>query len=60
MNRFAASALLQRDVVELDLGWLLLRDRDGRILAVVNAEAAREKPLTVIVNWTARGTSSGP
>ena len=34
---------------------------DGRrILAVVNAEAAREKPLTVIVNWTARGTSTGP
>ena len=28
--------------------------RDGRrILAVVNAEAARDKPLTVIVNWKA-------
>ena len=28
--------------------------------AVVNAEAALEKPLTVIVNWKARGTSTGP
>ena len=35
--------------------------RDGRrVLAVVNAEAALEKPLTVIVNWKARGTSTGP
>jgi Tol biopolymer transport system component len=34
--------------------------RDGRILAVVNAEASRDNPLTVIVNWKARGTSSGP
>ena len=35
--------------------------RNGRrVLAVVNAEAALEKPLTVIVNWKARGTSTGP
>jgi len=28
--------------------------RDGRrILAVVDAEAARDKPLTVVVNWKA-------
>ena len=31
-----------------------------RVLAVVYAEAALEKPLTVIGNWKARGTSSGP
>jgi hypothetical protein len=36
--------------------------RDGRILAVVNAEAARDKPLTVVVNWKAVSgeTFSGP
>jgi len=27
--------------------------REGRILAVVDAEASRDKPLTVVVNWKA-------